>query len=114
MANYVNRKELEAEILISLENKVLTDRAVELLLKMVKEIPRQMRYQHEEDKKDVMAEAAFDVLKYWNRYDPTHPKANCFSYYTQLIKCGGAKGWKKISKGKSNTFISLSSNNLNI
>lgn len=114
MANYVNRKELETEILISLENKVLTDKAVELLLRMVKEIPRQMRYKYEEDKKDVMAEAAHDLLKYWDRYDPNNPNANCFAFYTQLIKNGIGKGWKKISKGKTTQFVSLSSNNLNI
>ena len=107
MANYVNRKELYKEILLSLEKKALTPRALELLMKMIKECARVLRYKDPEDKKDCMSEATLDILNYWNRFNPAKSD-NPFAYYTQIIKNGLTKGWNKLHPQKSIDMVSIS------
>lgn len=114
MANHTNPQELLAEILISKERGELTPRAIEILSRMVKEMIRGMRYKYDEDKKDCMSEAMFDILKYWQGFDPNRPNANCFSYYTQLIKNGIGKGFKKLFPQKTNRFVSMSLNDIQL
>jgi DNA-directed RNA polymerase specialized sigma subunit len=111
---YVNRKVLETEIAKSMENGKLTEKAVRIFIKMTKEINKTMSYKYEDDKKDCMSEAMFDILKYWNRYDPTLPNANCFSFYTQMIKNGMAKGFKKLRPRVVSNSIPIDSITLNI
>ena len=108
MANYLDRNELRDEIIKSLEQDKLTPRALELLLKMVNECTRVLRYKNIEDKEDCMSEAKFDIIKYWKRFNPDIPNSNAFSFFTQLIKNGLAKGWKKINPIKTMNVVSIS------
>ena len=107
MANYVNRKELYNEIIVSLDKKQLSPRALELLMKMVKECARVLRYKDPEDKKDCMSEATLDILNYWNRFNPKKSD-NAFSYYTQIIKNGLTKGFNKLYPQKSINMVPIS------
>jgi len=107
MPNYLDKKELEKEIIKSKELNSLTDEATRMLMRMVKEISRGMSYKFIEDKKDCMSEAFFDIVKYWRNFDPNYKNANCFSFYTQLIKNGLAKGWKKIHPIKKVDIVSI-------
>ena len=107
MSDYVNRHELLKEVMTSKEVDCLTPRALELLMKMTKECTRALRYKEMMDKEDCMSEAIFDVIKYWKRFDPDIANSNCFSFFTQIIKHGLAKGWKKLHNIKTINIVSI-------
>lgn len=110
MANYVDPQEFKTEILLSKEKDELTPRAVEMLMLMAREASKKLKYKDEEDRKDCIAFALMDVVKYWRSYNPE--KSNYpFAYYTQIIKNGFAKGWKKLHPLSSTAKVSLSNEN---
>jgi hypothetical protein len=51
-----------------------------------------------------------DVIRYWKSFNPEKSKYP-FAYYTQILKHGFAKGWKKLHPISSVEKISLSSDN---
>ena len=106
MAQYVSGKQLYLEIVKSKEKGELTPEALLLLERMVKEISKIFSYKVEEDKEDCQAFAMEDVIRYWNRFDPAK-STNAFAFYTQMIKHGFAKGWRKLYPVKSTFKVSL-------
>jgi len=110
MARYVSNKELLQEIIKSKEENKLTPRAMELLIKMSREISRVFKYKYEEDREDCISYAIEDILKYWRNFDPAK-STNAFSYFTQMCKNGMAKGWRALYPIKSNKKVSISSEN---
>ena len=96
LAKYIDAKELLEEIKLSKDRDDLTPRALDMLLKMVKEINRTMRYKNSMDREDCKSRAAEDIWRYWRGFDPAHPKANVFSYFTRMIKFGCAKGYNEL------------------
>lgn len=100
---YVKPLELKEEILLSLKNDELTPKAINMLLLMVKNMSRKFSYKYEEDRKDCQAFAVLDIVRYWRGFDPE--KSNYpFSYYSQMIKNGLAKGIRKV-RPKSETYL---------
>lgn len=95
MADYVKNSDLLREICVSKEQGKLTPEALRMLQKMAKECTKMLRYKDEEDKFDCLQSAMLDILKYWNRFDPTK-SSNAFSYFTQVAKNGLCKGWKQL------------------
>jgi hypothetical protein len=110
MANYVQPEELKAEVLISLERGELTPRAIEMFQLMAKEMSKKFRYKDEEDRKDCIAFAMMDVIRYWKSFNPEKSKYP-FAYYTQMLKNGFAKGWRKLHPLSSLEQVSLNSDN---
>lgn len=107
MADYISNKELLSEIVKSKNQQALTPRALELLQLMITRVSRVMTYKLEEDREDCVAFAMEDVAKYWNKFDPTRSN-NPFSYYTQMIKNGLAKGWRNLYPIKASLKVSIS------
>jgi len=107
MAVYVSNKELCKEIIISKEKGQLTPEALRMLDRMVKEISKVFKYKMEEDKEDCQSFAMEDVIKYWNRFNPEKSN-NAFAFYTQMIKNGYAKGWRRLYPVKSSLKVSIS------
>lgn len=110
MANYVQPEELKQEVLKSLEKGELTPRAIEMFQLMAKEISKKFRYKDEEDRKDCIAFAMMDVIRYWKSFNPEKSKYP-FAYYTQILKNGFAKGWRKLHPISSLDQISINSDN---
>lgn len=110
MANYVQPEELKAEVLKSLEKGELTPKAIEMFLLMAKEMSKKFRYKDEEDRKDCMAFAMMDVIRYWKSFNPEKSKYP-FAYYTQILKNGFAKGWRKLHPISSLDQVSINSDN---
>lgn len=110
MANYIDNKELTVEIKKSREINELTPKALEMLRKMIFETNRVMRYKNQMDREDCTSRALLDILLYWRSFNPDHPKANAFSYFTQMIKYGTAKGFNELyPENKSNVkFVQIS------
>ena len=116
MANFVevswpiDPEEFKQEILISKEKNELTPKAVEMFMLMANKASTRLKYKDEEDRKDCIAFALMDVVKYWRSFDPEKSKYP-FAYYTQMIKNGFAKGWKKLHPLSSTATVSLNSEN---
>jgi DNA-directed RNA polymerase specialized sigma subunit len=107
MAQYVNNKDLYQEICKSKDQEELTSEALVLLTRMINEISKIFKYKMEEDREDCQAFAMEDVIKYWNRFDP-EKSTNAFAFYTQMIKNGFAKGWRRLYPIKSSLKVSIS------
>jgi len=102
MANYVGGKEFLKELSISKGQDELTDKLVSIFLKMVKKIvaPPLLYYQNDMDQDDCQQAAMEVVLIKWRTFDPDHPKANPFAYFTQIIKNGSAQGFHTLQMAK--------------
>ena len=107
MAQYVNNRELLEAIVISKDRGELSPAALKMLDRMVKEISKVFKYKMEEDREDCMAFAMEDVIKYWDRFNPEKSN-NAFAFYTQMIKNGYAKGWRRLYPIKSSLKVSIS------
>jgi len=107
MAQYVSNKELYLQIITSKENGALTPEALKMLDRMIKEISKIFKYKMEEDKEDCQAFAMEDVIKYWDRFNPEKSN-NAFAFFTQMIKNGYAKGWRRLYPIKASQKVSIS------
>ena len=108
---YVNPQELREELARSKELNELTPRVVELFQMMAKEASKKMRYRDEEDRKDCIAFAMMDIVRYWRSFNPEKSN-NPFAYFTQMIKNGFAKGWRKLHPLAAGQKVSLSHDNI--
>ncbi len=95
----------------SREGDYLTPKAVEMFQTMAREASKKLRYRDEEDRKDCIAFAMMDVVRYWRSYNPEKSK-DPFSYFTQMIKNGFAKGWRKLHPLSAGEKVSLSHDNV--
>lgn len=103
---YVKPKELYEEICISLAQKQLTPKAVDMLKLIAERANQKLKYTDPMDREDCIGFALLDLLKYWDRFNP-EKTTNAFAFYTQIAKNGYAKGWHKIHPGKYKGTISL-------
>jgi len=95
------------EIIISKQQDELTPRALEMLMKMTREISKVFKYKYAEDREDCISYAIEDILKYWRNFDPTK-STNAFAYYTQMCKNGSAKGWRALYPIKDSKKVPIS------
>lgn len=92
MANYIDSKEFLEEILNSKNIGNLTPKALNMIILMTNRMSTALKWKNSMDKQDCISFAISDVLMYWKNFDENHPKSNAFSYFSQLIKNGFAKG----------------------
>jgi hypothetical protein len=100
----IDQKKLFEEILKSKERNELTPAAVDMLILMARKLSDSFKYKHEEDRKDCIAFAIEDLIRYWRNFNP-ELSTNAFAYYTQIAKNGHAKGWKKLHGKNKNVKI---------
>ena len=110
MSFYIKKDEFEIELKKSLEQDQLTPKCVEYFQKIAKGLARRLQYKNPQDKEDCINEGLYNVLKYWKNYNFNHPKNNPFSYFTQLIKCGMAIGFKRLNGNGGNRIVTVSIN----
>lgn len=102
---YINNKDLNDEIVKSLEQDKLTHHAEKMLMLLAKEANRKLTYVKVEDKEDCISHARLDLLKYWRGYKPQYK--NAFAYYTTIATKGYAKAWNKLYPKKYHGTVSL-------
>ena len=95
MPIHVRNKDLREEIIKSKEQDELTPEALDMLILMAHKFSNKLTYIYVEDKQDCVATAIMDCWMYWRGYDQLKSQ-NAFAYYTQIIKNGCAKGWRKL------------------
>ena len=93
--NYLNNKDLRDEIIKSKAEGQLTPKALEMLMLLTSRLSTKFTYVYYQDREDCESFAIMDCLQYFNGYDP-EKSANAFAYFTQMIKNGFSKGWKKL------------------
>jgi DNA-directed RNA polymerase specialized sigma subunit len=104
--NYLNNKDLYAEMVASLDQDKLTPTAEKMLMLLAEKAINRMKYVNEDDRNDCLQFAMLDLLKYWRNFNPKYP--NAFAYFTEIAKRGYAKGWNKIHPTKYKGTISIS------
>ena len=114
MANYVDNKEFFKELIKSKEQDKLTDRTIEIFQLMIKRIvrPPLLSYQTKIDEDECKSVAMFNVIKYWRNFNPEHPNANPFAFFTQVIKTGSTKGLNGLKLFKNKSIKSVSINEI--
>ena len=104
--NYLNNKDLYAEMVLSKEQDKLTPKAEKMLMLLAERAINRMKYVNEDDRNDCLQFAMLDLLKYWRNFNPKYP--NAFAYFTEIAKRGYAEGWNKIHPTKYKGTISIS------
>jgi DNA-directed RNA polymerase specialized sigma subunit len=105
--DYVKNKDLKRALLESKEKQRLTPETIKMFGLIVNGISKKFPYRDPQDKEDCQAFAMEDVIKYWDRFNPEKSN-NAFAFYTQMIKNGYAKGWRRLYPIKSSQKISIS------
>ena len=90
MSKYIDQKKLFEEILKSKEKNELTPEALNMLILIANELSKVLKFKYEEDRKDCIAFAIEDLIRYWRNFNPERSN-NAFAYYTQIAKNGLAK-----------------------
>lgn len=93
--HHVKNKDLREEIIKCKQEDELSDKALKMFMLMADRFSNKMGYVYPEDKEDCISYAVMDCYLYWRGYDP-EKSTNAFAYYTQIIKNGFAKGWRKL------------------
>lgn len=104
----IDKTVLYDEVCACIEAGELSPKGFELLRLIVVNANRRLVYKYAEDKRDCIAFAFMEVLKYWGRFDP-EKSTNAFAYYTQMAKNGFAKGWDVIYPKRYKGTISMDS-----
>jgi hypothetical protein len=106
---YINSKELYMEALYCKALGYRTKHLEDMLIIMVNKIITKFRYYNPDDKFDCINEALYIVLKNYDEFDEERSE-NVFAYYTEIIKRGLALGFKNITHGKHNEYVTYSLN----
>lgn len=112
MIQYVKNADLRSEIIKSKEQDKLTKEALDMLILMSKKFSNKLYYVYPEDREDCIASSIADCYKYWRGYDP-NKSDNAFAYFTQIVKMGAVKMWRKLyGQCPKSKKISISNNNI--
>jgi DNA-directed RNA polymerase specialized sigma subunit len=95
MAHYVKNSDLRNEIIRCKEKDEISREAIEMFQLMARKFSDKLTYIYEEDREDCIAFGVMDCYQYWRGYNPEKSQ-NAFAYFTQIIKNGFAKGWRKL------------------
>jgi DNA-directed RNA polymerase specialized sigma subunit len=93
--HHVKNSDLRNEIIKCKATNELTREALDMFMLMAKKFSTKLNYIYPEDREDCIAFAVMDCFQYWRGYDPNKSQ-NAFAYFTQIIKNGFAKGWRKL------------------
>jgi len=104
--NYLNNKDLLAEIIASKEQDELTPKALKMLMMLADRSSNRLPYNNPDDKQDCIAWAYMDLYKYWRNFNP-EKSTNAFAYFTEICKRGFAKGWNALHPKKYKGTISI-------
>lgn len=112
MPIHVKNKDLRETIIECKERDELNEKAIKMFMVMADKFANKMTYIHPEDREDCVSVAVMDCYLYWRGYNP-EKSANAFAYFTQIIKNGFGKGWRKLyGKMPYSSKISISKHTL--
>jgi hypothetical protein len=97
--NYLNNADLMTEIILSKEIDYLTPTAEKMLILLANKIIKKFRYYNPIDRDDCLQTALYVVFSNWRNFDEVK-STNAFSYFSEVIKRGTAKGFNELYKFK--------------
>jgi hypothetical protein len=97
--HYLSNKDLYCELIVSKAKGKLTREAEKMLILLTKNVIKKMYYNDYDDRLDCLQTAYLDVFANWYQFDEGKGD-NAFSYFTEIIKRGLAKGWNSRYKLK--------------
>jgi len=110
--HHVKNADLRNEIVKCKENDELSREAIDMFILMANKFSNKLQYIYPEDKEDCISFAIMDCYLYWRGYNPEKSQ-NAFAYFTQIIKNGFAKGWRKLyGNMPKSKKVSVSSNRI--
>lgn len=110
--HHVKNSDLRNEIIKCKEQNELTPVAIDMFMLMAKKFSTKLNYIYPEDREDCISFAVMDCFMYWRGYNPEKSQ-NAFAYFTQIIKNGFAKGWRKLyGNFPKSKKVSVSNNNI--
>lgn len=68
--NYVNNVDLLEELYLSIERDELTNKGLDMLMKLAQRTIRKLYYSCEDTKQHCLSEAYLDIWKRWRKFDP--------------------------------------------
>lgn len=105
---YTTNKNLYYEIVVSKAQGKLTDKAFQMLMKIVNGVGKKFFYKDFNDRFDCEGYAIECVIRNWYNFDE-EKYDNPFAYYTEIIKRAYAFQWNALEKGRK---MSMSYNGL--
>lgn len=88
----------------------LSPKAIEYFMLLSNRAVQKLTFSNPLDKEDCIQSALLDLLRYWRNFNE-EKSSNAFAYFTQIVKNGYAKEYKKIhkhiGKGEKIEFVSL-------
>jgi DNA-directed RNA polymerase specialized sigma24 family protein len=105
---YLSGKDLNYQMIVSKEQGRLTKEAQAMIILLAKNVIKKFYYVNPDDKLDCLQSAYLDIFANWSSFNPE--KGEAFSWITEVVKRGMAKGWNKVhkTKGCDVDIISLS------
>lgn len=119
---YINNKEFTNEIInckygfldkeTGYQHKVgeLSPKAISFFILLANRAVLKLHFSNPLDKEDCIQSAMLDLLRYWKNFNEEKSN-NAFAYFTQIVKNGYAKEYKKIHRhigtGDRIEFVSL-------
>lgn len=89
----------------------LSPKAIEYFILLANRAIQRLHFSNPLDAEDCIQSALLDLLRYWKNFNEEKSN-NAFAYFTQIVKNGYAKEYKKIhkhiGKGEKIEFVSLS------
>lgn len=89
----------------------LSPKAINYFILLANRAIQKLTFTNPLDKEDCIQSALLDLLRYWRNFNEEKSN-NAFAYFTQIVKNGYAKEYKKlykhIGKGEKVEFVSLS------
>ena len=95
MAIYLKNADLLRELAASKAQGRPTDTLVSQFMLLATNTSRRLSYTNPMDREDCISSGIEDCLRYWKNFNPDRSD-QAFGFFTQVIKNGMAKQWKKL------------------
>lgn len=96
--NYLSAKDLDYQLIVSKAQGKLTSEAQKMIILLAKNVIKKFYYVNPDDRLDCLQTAYLDIFQNWYSFEET--KGSSFSWVTEVVKRGMAKGWNRIHKTK--------------
>jgi len=95
---YITAKDLDYQMIVSKAQGRLTKEAERMIILLGKNVIKKFYYVNPDDRLDCLQTAYVDIFANWYSYDEN--KGQAFSWITEVVKRGMAKGWNRVHKTK--------------
>ena len=95
---YITAKDLDYQMIVSKAQGRLTKEAERMIILLAKNVIKKFSYKDPDDRLDCLQSAYLDIFANWHSFDESRGQA--FSWITEVVKRGLAKGWNSRYKLK--------------